>query len=113
MACDTQTIPGQTFTQRKEQVRDAIAKLGAALISGQVKAVVGPTGAVAFPGWTAGRDARITDACGLRLTMATGSALAKQAIAKAELLAGRTVDRAALTAGIHSHDSGKTWHHGH
>jgi hypothetical protein len=45
--------------------------------------------------------------------MATGSALAKQAIARAEQLAGRTVDRAALTAGHHSHDGGKTWHHGH
>jgi hypothetical protein len=114
MTCDTQTLPGQTFTERKQEVRDAVADLSRLLASGQAKAIVSrATGSVAFRGWEGGETGRITDACAYRLVMATGSALAKQAIQKAELLAGRTVDRAALTAGHHSHDGGKTWHHGH
>jgi hypothetical protein len=114
MPCDTVRRPNQTFEQRKVEVRTAVAALVSALASGQAKAIVSKaTGSVAFRGWDAGETARVTDACAYRLVMATGSALAKQAIARAEQLAGRTVDRAALTAGHHSHDGGKTWHHGH
>lgn len=114
MPCDTQRRPNQTFDQRKTEVRDAIARLSARLTTGQAKAIVSrATGSVAFRGWTEGEDARVTDACAYRMIMATGSALAKQAIAQAEALAGRTVDRGALTAGIHSHDGGHTFHKGH
>jgi hypothetical protein len=45
--------------------------------------------------------------------MSTGSALAKAAIARAEQVAGRTVDRQAIAHGHYSHDGGRSWHHGH
>ena len=113
MACDQQTVAGQTFTQRKEEVRAALARLSADLVAGRVKPVIGPTGAIAFQGWT--DRARVSDGCAFRLTMATGSALAKQAIAKAELLAGRSVNRQAVAAGHHAHEHGGHlhWHGGH
>jgi hypothetical protein len=114
MACDTQRLPGQTFEQRKVEVREAIADLTRLLASGQAKAIVSrATGSVAFRGWAGGEDSRVTDACAYRLVMAGTNALAKQQIAKAEQLAGRTVDRKALVAGHHSHDGGRTWHKGH
>lgn len=56
------------------------------------------------------RRARVSDVCGYRLLMATGAPLAKQAIARAEQLAGRTVSRQAVANGHHSHDGGHTWH---
>jgi hypothetical protein len=113
MACDTQTLPNQTLTQRKEEVREAVMKLAAALAAGKVKPVVGPQGAITFQGWSenVGKQSRVTDACAYRRVMATGSALAKMQIAKAEQLAGRTVSTQSLTAGHHSHDGGKTWGH--
>jgi hypothetical protein len=113
MACDTQTVAGQTFTQRKEEVRQALARLSADLVSGRVRAVVGPQGAIAFQGWT--DRARVSDGCAFRLTMAMGSALAKAAIQKAELLAGRSVNRQAIAAGHHAHEHGGHlhWHKGH
>jgi hypothetical protein len=114
MPCDTQRRQGQTFDQRKAEVRGAVARLVTLLASGQAKAIVSrATGAVAFRGWTEGETARVTDACAYRLVLATGSALAKQAIARAEQMAGRTVSREALTTGHHSHDGGVTWHKGH
>lgn len=114
MPCDTQRRPNQTFEQRKAEVRTAIARLATLLASGQAKALVAKaTGSIAFRGWEDGETARVTDACAYRMIMATGSVLAKQAIQRAEMLAGRTVDRAALTAGHHSHDGGVTWHKGH
>ena len=62
---------------------------------GRAKAIISrATGSIAFRGWVEGEQARVTDACGYRLILSTGSALAKQAIARAEQLAGRTVDRA-------------------
>lgn len=114
MPCDTRAREGQTLDQRKAEVRGAIDALVRKLASGQAKAIVSKaTGSIAFRGWEEGETARVSDACGYRLALVTGSALAKQAIARAEALAGRTVDRAALTAGIHSHDQGVTWHKGH
>ena len=114
MPCDTRARNGQTLTERKVEVRAAIDALVQKLATGQAKAIVSKaTGSIAFRGWEEGENARVSDACGYRLALVTGSALAKQAIARAEMLAGRTVDRAALTAGWHSHDSGATWHKGH
>jgi hypothetical protein len=114
MPCDTRTrLPNQTAQQRKAEVRDAVSRLSAALVAGTARAVVGPQGALTFTGWPSGAEMRVTDACAYRMVMATGSALAKAAIAKAEALAGRGVSRQALTQGFHSHDGGVHWHHGH
>lgn len=116
MACDTRPIrTGQTLDQRKSEVRQAIDRLQAALVSGRAKAIIDrASGAIAFTGWD--DRAQVSDACAYRLTMAFGSATAKAAIARAEALAGRTVNRQALAAGVHAHaghDGALHWHHGH
>jgi hypothetical protein len=110
MPCDTRLKPKQTIQQRAEEVRRAVARLSDALVSGRIKAKVGPQGAIAFEGWDEAERDGVTDACAYRRLMVTGSALAKAAIARAEQLAGRSVDRRVLTHGVHSHDGGCTWH---
>lgn len=109
MPCDTKLKPKQTLQQRAEEVRRAIIGLDLALRMKSIKVVVGPQGAIAFAGWDNGRDG-ITDACAYRRIMATGSALAKAEIARAEQLSGRTVNRQIVGQGVHSHDGGRTWH---
>lgn len=111
MACDTKLKAGQSIQQRAEEVRAAVERLSRALASGQVKAVVGSNGGIAFQGFD-DRDG-VTDACAYRRLMVSGSALAKAKLAQAEALAGRSVNRQAIGQGLHSHDGGKTWHHGH
>lgn len=114
MPCDTRpTKPRQTIQERVTEVRRAVAKLDELLRRRRVQVRVSPQGAVAFSGWTDQERDGITDACAYRRIMATGSALAKAEVARAEALAGRAVDRKVLAAGVHSHDGGKTWHRGH
>jgi len=110
MPCDTRLKPRQTISERAAEVRKATERLAAALAAGRVKVRIGPQGAIAFEGWdTTSRDG-ITDACAYRRIMATGNAMARLAIERAELLAGRKVDRTMVAQGHHSHDGGKTWH---
>ena len=114
MPCDTRRRPGQSLDQRKAEVRTSVSRLATLLATAAVKPVISKaTGAIAFSGWSEADRANITDACAYRLLMATGSATAKAAIARAEALAGRTVNRQALAQGVHSHDGGHSWHHGH
>lgn len=109
MSCDTWQRAYQTITQRKEEVTKAVEALSKGLGRGKIKAKVGPQGAIVFEGWTAEERGRVTDACAYRRIMATGSALARHEIAKAEKLAGRSVDRQIVGQGVHSHDAGATW----
>ena len=111
MPCDTRLKPNQTIKARSDEVRAMVGRLASALASGRVKAKIGPTGAVAFDGLTAEDRDGVTDNCAYRRIMATGSAMAKQTIARAEALAGRSVNKQALAHGHHSHDGGVTWHH--
>lgn len=113
MACDTKLKPQQTISQRADEIRTVVARLAEALTAGKVRAVVSATGAIAFAGLSEADRDGVTDACAFRRIMATGSASAKLAIQKAEMLAGRSVNRQALAHGHHSHDGGHTWHHGH
>ena len=113
MPCDTQLKPQQTISQRKEEVRAAVERFVKGLTSGQVKARVGPQGGVAFEGVPDKERDGVTDACVYRRIMSTGSAMAKMAIARAEQLAGRSIDKKTVAQGHHSHDGGKTWHNGH
>ena len=113
MPCDTRLKPKQTIKQRADEIRKMVETLSAGLVSGRIKAVVGPQGAIAFNGLTEAQRDGVTDACAYRRIMATGSPAAKLAIMRAEQLAGRPVNRQAVAAGHHSHDGGKTWHHGH
>lgn len=108
MPCDTFLKPQETIQMRVATIRQKTLELSTALAAGTVKPVIGPQGAIAFQGWQ-DRDG-ITDVCAYRRIMATGSARAKAAIMKAELLSGRTVSKQALAVGVHSHDGGRTWH---
>lgn len=110
MPCDTRLKPKQTISERAADIRRAIEKLDRSLMRRQVKVTVGPQGAIAFTGWSPDDRDGITDACAYRRIMVSGSALAKAEIARAEQLAGRTVDRAVIGQGTHSHDGGNTWH---
>jgi len=110
MPCDTKLKAGQTITQRKEEITQAVARVQAALVAGRVTLRVGPTGGAAFIGVTAEERNDVTDACMYRRIMATGSALAKAKIAAAEALQGRSVSKQAIGQGHHSHDSGRSWH---
>lgn len=110
MPCDTRLKPKQTLKERAEEVRRAITTLDALLKKRRVKVVVGPQGAVAFTGWSEQDRDGVTDACAYRRLMVSGSALAKAEIARAEQLAGRSVDRQVVAQGWHSHDGGEHWH---
>lgn len=115
MPCDTQWSTGQTLQERKVEIRDTVDVLAKMLAAGRVKATVGKAGGIAFTDAATGQAVDllqrrgITDACAYRRIMATGGALARHMIAKAEAAAGRTVDRATLATGLHSHDGGRSW----
>ena len=111
MSCDTRLKPRQTIQERAKEVREAVERLATAIATGRVKIVIDKrTGAIAFDGWDAISRDGITDGCAYRRIMATGSAMSKMLIAKAEQMAGRTVNKEAVAHGHHSHDGGKTWH---
>jgi hypothetical protein len=107
VACDTRLKPRQTISERAKEVREAVERLAAAIAAGRVRVKVGPQGAVAFEGWEEKSRDGVTDGCALRRIMATGSAMAKMHIARAEQLAGRSIDK---TSRLHTHDNGQTWH---
>lgn len=113
MVCETRLKLRQTLAQRKDEIRRMVARLSEGLTSGRIKAVVGPQGAIAFVGLTEADRAGVTDACAFRMLMISGSPLAGAAIARAEALAGRSVDRRTLAQGTHSHDGGASWSPGH
>jgi hypothetical protein len=110
MACDTRLKPRQTISERAQEVREAVTRLATAIAAGRVRVKVGPQGAIAFEGWDTNSRDGVTDNCAYRRIMATGSAMAKMHIARAEQLAGRTVDKQTVAQGHHSHDGGATWH---
>lgn len=109
MPCDTRLRAKQSPQQRKAEVKAAVEALDRALLRRQIKAVVGPQGAITFAGWAEEQRNGVSDACAYRAIMVSGSALARAEIAKAEQMAGRGVDRRVLAAGTHSHDGGVTW----
>lgn len=110
MPCDTRLKTNQTIQQRAAEVRATVEALKTGLITGRIKAKVGPQGAIAFVGLTERERDGVTDACAYRRLLASGSALAIQAIKRAEQPAGRGVDRSVVAHGAHSHDNGVTWH---
>jgi hypothetical protein len=110
MACDTQPMKNQTLSQRKQQVKEIIAFTDELIRKGKVKVIVDKkTGAILFDGMTPQERGNVSDACTYRVIMATGSSVAKLAIARAEQLAGRGVSKQALANGTHSHDGGHSW----
>lgn len=107
MPCDTKLRFRETRLERKKRIAEVIAGLEQSIQDGRVKVTVGPQGAVAFLGWVEGKREAVTDACAFRKL--EGSWIFKQALAKAEVLAGRKVNVKEILAGVHSHDGGKTW----
>jgi hypothetical protein len=110
MVCDITIREKQTLRERISEVVKAVTALDALIQRRRVKVVVGPQGAITFVGWDGAVREQVSDACAYRRIMATGSALAKMEIARAEQLAGRAVNRQVVGQGVHSHDGGATWH---
>jgi len=110
MPCNTTLKPNQTVAQRITEIHEATQRIDKLLTNKRVQVRVGPQGAVAFTGISAIDRDGMTDACIYYMLTRTGSAAAKMAIARAEQLAGRSVDRAVVAHGTHSHDGGATWH---
>jgi hypothetical protein len=110
MPCDTWVNQGQTLAERKTQISTLTKQIDAMISSGKVTVKVGVNGAVVFINLPKEERGGVTDACIYRRMMVSGSQLARQKIAQAEMLAGRGVNKQALARGVHSHDRGQTWH---
>ena len=110
MVCDTRTLPGQTLSQRKDEVKGALRLLGDLIARGKVRPQVAPNGVIFFEGWLDQERGRVSDGCAYRLLMATGGSLVKAKIAAAEAMAGRGVNRQAVAQGLHTRDGGRTYH---
>lgn len=110
MPCNTKLKQGQTIAQRAAELRKRGEQVDRMLAAGRVNAKVGPQGGITFTGIPEDVRDGMTDACVYRAIMARGSHQAKMAIAKAERLAGRAVDKKVVASGLHSHDGGASWH---
>lgn len=114
MPCDTRLKPSQTIQQRAEEVRKVVYDVNSLISAGKIKPIVDKaTGAIAFQGIDEAIRDGVTDGCIYRRLLVTGSSLTKAALARAEQLAGRPVNKQAVGQGVHSHDGGRTWHSGH
>lgn len=110
MACEGMVGPRQTPAQRRAEVKAKLADLEARIKSDQVKIKIDrKSGVLTFDGWA--DRAGITDACAFRALK--NSSEVRMKILRAEAVAGTKVNEKAITAGVHSHDGGKTWHKGH
>lgn len=110
MPCNTKLKTGQTIAQRAAELRKRGEQVDKMLTAGRIGVKVGPQGAITFTGIPEDVRDGMTDLCVYRAIMARGSHQAKLAIAKAERLAGRVVDKKVVTSGLHSHDGGASWH---
>lgn len=110
MPCNTKLKKGQTVAQRAAELRKRGEQVDKLLAGGRVGVKIGPQGAITFTGIPEEVRDGMTDACVYRAIMARGSHQAKLAIAKAERLAGRAVDKKVVASGLHSHDGGASWH---
>jgi hypothetical protein len=92
------------------EVKKRVTLVDKLIAARKVTMKVGPQGAVTFTGISESDRDGMTDACIYRMLTRTGSAATKMAIARAEQLAGRSINRSVVAAGVHSHDGGQTWH---
>lgn len=110
MPCDTTSrYDEQPTAEREDEVNEALERLEKALTMGEVTVRLSPEGSVAFNGWDAANRRGLSDLCAYRRLSSRGSSSLRFATARAEALAGRSVDENAVAAGVHSHDGGKTW----
>jgi hypothetical protein len=110
MPCDRRLKRGQTIQQRANEIKKVVSTVSSGLVSGKIKPKIGPQGQITFTGLADNERDDVTDACMYRRLLATGSPMALAAIQRAEMLAGRSVDRTLVAQGAHSHDGGRTWH---
>jgi len=108
MPCDTYVRKNQTPAERRTEIESALKLLEDALNSGRARVKVGPQGGIMFDGWDGDNRRDVSDVCAYRTLTAANSWALRQAVAKAEKLAGRKVDARAVAAGLHTHD-GVTW----
>lgn len=115
MVCDTRPFRrNQTLAERKEEVKKIVYDVNSLIAASKVKPVIDKkTGAVTFAGLDENIRGGVSDACIYRRLLVSGSSLTKAALQRAEMVAGRAVDKQALAQGVHSHDGGGSWHHGH
>lgn len=113
MPCDTRLKPRQTISERKAEVAAAAERTRRGILNGTIKPKVGKDGGIAFEGLTETDRDGVTDGCMYRRLLSSASSSVLEAFARAEALSGRKIDGQAIAHGLHSHDGGKTWHHGH
>ena len=110
MPCDRRLRQGQTATERKAEVRKARTEIDKLLATKRATVKVDRrTGAIVFIGIPEDVRKGVSDGCVLNWITQSGSHAAKQVIAQAERLAGRSVDRKVVAQGLHSHDNGATF----
>ena len=102
MPCTTLQLNAETHRVR-DAALDALKK---GLAAKTVTVALGPNGSLAFKGWGSPLYA---DLCAYRKLLSENFAPLRQAIARAEVLAGRKLNPAAVASGTHSHDGGATW----
>lgn len=90
-------------------IRERLKRLEAMLDDGSVKVVVGPGGSIAFDGWLPQDRGGLSDLCSYRKLAADQSWALRQAVARAEAMAGTSINQQAIASGLHSHDGGSTW----
>lgn len=110
MPCYSIRRRGQTDVQRRAEVKKAVVTIDQLLAKKLVQVKIGPQGAIAFLGIPNNVRDDLTDECVYRELQSMGSAAARIALERAEMMAGRKASPAAIQAGIHSHDGGQTWH---
>lgn len=113
MPCFDSRPAGMTEEQRQRQIDEALQRLEQQMARGTVTVSIGPQGAVAFDGWAEAERDGVADVCAYRALKVAGSFELAQAVQRAEMASGRSVDEQQVAAGIHSHDGGATWHPGH
>ena len=64
-------------------------------------------------GWQQEDRSGLSDLCAYRKLLASNSPELRRAVARAEVVAGRKIDPRMVSAGVHSHDDGKSFHPGH
>lgn len=109
MPCDYEREPRQTVAQRQAEVRKAKMAMDKMIATNHAKVKVDRNGRVVVTGVPDSVRSRVDDACLMRFIQTHGSVAARQAVARAERQAGRSIDKQALAAGVHSHDGGATW----
>ena len=109
MPCDYEREPQQTVAERQAEARKAKMAMDKLIATSRAKVVVDKNGRVVITGVPDKVRSRVNDACVVRFIQIHGSVAARQAIARAERLSGRSINKQAIEAGVHSHDGGATW----